>query len=67
MGRGNGELVFNGDRVSDQEGEKFGRWMMVRAAQHWAPEDGQECGKNSLQPTCERRALEGKQEEASVG
>ena len=29
----NGELVFNRDRVSDQEGEKFGRWMMVRVAQ----------------------------------
>ena len=32
-GRGNGELVFNGDRVSVQEGEKSGRQMMVRVAQ----------------------------------
>ena len=28
--RGNGELVFNGDRVSVLESEKLGRWMMVR-------------------------------------
>ena len=27
---GDGDLVFNGDRVSVQEGEKFGRWTMVR-------------------------------------
>ena len=25
-------LVFNGDRVSVEEGEKFRRWMMVRVA-----------------------------------
>ena len=29
----NGELVFNGDRVSVWEGEKCRRWMMVRIAQ----------------------------------
>ena len=29
VGRGNGDLVFNGDRVSVSEDEKFGRWMMV--------------------------------------
>ena len=28
-----GEIVFNRDRLSVQEGEKFGRWMMVRVAQ----------------------------------
>ena len=36
VGRGNGDLVFNGDRVSVSEDEGFGRWMMVmmvRAAQ----------------------------------
>jgi len=27
VGRKNGKLVFNGDRVSVWEGEKFGRWM----------------------------------------
>ena len=32
-GEGDGELVFNGDRVSVQEGGKFGRLMMVRVAQ----------------------------------
>ena len=33
VGSGDGELVFNGDRVSVQEGGKFGRLMMVRVAQ----------------------------------
>ena len=33
VGKGNGELVFNGDRVSVEEGEKFRRWLMVRVAQ----------------------------------
>jgi hypothetical protein len=33
MGRGNEELVFNGDRVSVYEGEKFRRLMMVRVVQ----------------------------------
>ena len=33
VGRGNGELVFSGDRVSVEEGRKLGRWMMVRVAQ----------------------------------
>ena len=32
-GCGEGELVFKGDRVSVQEGGKFGRLMMVRVAQ----------------------------------
>ena len=35
-GEENGDLVFNGDRVSVSEDEGFGRWMMVmmvRAAQ----------------------------------
>ena len=30
--RGNGQLVFNGVRVSVSEGEKFGRRMMARVA-----------------------------------
>ena len=30
--RGNEELVFNGNRVSAEQGEKFGRWMMMRVA-----------------------------------
>ena len=34
MGSGDDELVFNRDRVSVQEGEKLGRWMMVRVGQH---------------------------------
>ena len=33
MGRGNEELVFDGDRVSVYEGDKFRRPMMVRVAQ----------------------------------
>ena len=33
MGKGNGELVFNGDRVSVQEGRELQRWMMVRVEQ----------------------------------
>jgi len=33
LGRGDGELVVNGDRVSVKEGEKFGKWMMGRVAQ----------------------------------
>ena len=28
-----GELMFNGDRVSVQEDEKSGRWVMMRAIQ----------------------------------
>jgi len=31
-GERNGELVFNGDRVSVYGGEKIGRWRMVRVA-----------------------------------
>lgn len=31
--RGDGELVFAGDTVSVQEGDKFGKWMMVRVSQ----------------------------------
>ena len=31
--RGNGQLMFNGDRDSVQEGEKFRRWMMMRVAE----------------------------------
>ena len=30
--RGNAELVFNGNKVSAEQGEKFGRWMMMRVA-----------------------------------
>ena len=33
LGRRTGDLVFNGDRVSVYEGEKFRRQMMVRIAQ----------------------------------
>ena len=32
MGRGEWELVFNGDRFSVEDGDKFGRWMMVKVA-----------------------------------
>ena len=32
VGTGERELEFNGDRVPVQEGEKFGRWIMERAA-----------------------------------
>ena len=32
VGRGNGELVFIGARVSVQEGGKFQRWLTGRAA-----------------------------------
>jgi len=32
--RGEVEFVFKGIRVSVQESEKFGRWLMVRVAQH---------------------------------
>ena len=35
-GRENGALVFSGDRVSVYEGEKFGRWMIVRVTQQCA-------------------------------
>ena len=42
MGRGNGDLVFNGNRVSVKESGKFGRWLLVRFTQqcectwcHW--------------------------------
>ena len=35
MGTGNVELAFDGDRVSVQEGGKFGRLMMVRVAQQY--------------------------------
>ena len=30
MGRGNRELMFNGDSI--EKGEKFEKWVMVRAA-----------------------------------
>jgi len=33
VGYGDGDLVFNRDRVSVQESEKFGIWMVVRVAQ----------------------------------
>lgn len=33
MGTGNVELVFDGDRVSVQDGEEFRGRMMVRVAQ----------------------------------
>lgn len=29
-GREDGELVFNGDRVSNEDSEKVRRWIMVR-------------------------------------
>ena len=32
VGRRDGELVFDGGRVSVQEGEKFRRWMVLRVA-----------------------------------
>ena len=38
VGRRNGNLVFNGDRVSVKEGEQFWRRMMVRDAKQY------ECG-----------------------
>lgn len=34
MGKGDGQLVFNGVRVSVEECEKLRRWMMVRLVQH---------------------------------
>ena len=34
VGSEDDELVFHRDRVSVQEGEKLGRWMMVRVGQH---------------------------------
>ena len=33
VGRGDGELALKGDRVSVEEGEKFGRCIMVRVVQ----------------------------------
>ena len=36
MGRGDGKLVFSGNRVSISESEKFGRRMMVRVPQQCA-------------------------------
>ena len=33
VGRGNGDLVFNGDRVSALECERLGKRMMARIAQ----------------------------------
>lgn len=33
MGRGGGELALNGDGVSVEEGEKFGRCITVRVVQ----------------------------------
>ena len=33
VGRGHGNLVFNGDRVSVEEGEEYGSWMMEGVAQ----------------------------------
>ena len=36
MGRGDGKLVFNGNRVSISESEKFGRRMMVRVPKQGA-------------------------------
>ena len=33
VGRDNEDLVFNGDRVSVQEGRELQRWMMVRVEQ----------------------------------
>ena len=35
-GEGKGELVFNENGVSVEEGEKFGRWMIVRVTQQCA-------------------------------
>ena len=35
LGRWGGESVFNGDRVSVQEGGRFRKWMTVRAAQQY--------------------------------
>ena len=37
VGSGRGELVLNGDRISVEEGEEFGRWTMVRVAQQCEP------------------------------
>jgi len=35
VGKGNGELLFNRDRVSVKEGEEFGRRKLVRVAQQY--------------------------------
>ena len=32
MGRGDWELVFNDDRFSVEDVDRFGRWMMVKFA-----------------------------------